>query len=234
MHHRRPYGVKAVLVALAFLLPYPVVALDAPTGRPIPGMRAEFFTLGWSRDGKVAYAVVDTPPFRNGLGFSFAIVDARTDELLVSYYDHSDQFSDLEDDAPYREVWQRNVRDIATSLEKYAIEPSNETYIEPFPLVRSDDRYDVAIGEWRVDPASQPYRNGVVGYTASIASRSRGEKVIARRGQIWATDISALGFVRSPFENRIAIIIAESGNAYGENRFTDFTIIGAHLDVGFE
>jgi hypothetical protein len=223
----------ACALILAALVPAVTSALETPAAAPIPGREAEFFTFGWSRDGKIAYALVDTPIFRTGFGFTFAIVDARTDEVLVSIYDHADQFLASTGVSPYEEAWRRNSAEIVSSLERYAIEPAGETIVEPFPLVRGNDGYDVAIREWRVDPATQPYGNGVVGYTVSFNSRRRGSKVVASQGRLWATDVTALGFVRSPFENRIAIIVAESGNANGNNRFTDFTIVGAHLEAGF-
>jgi hypothetical protein len=222
-----------VALFLVALVPSVTSALETPTEARIPGWNAEFYTFGWSEDGKIAYALVDTPPFRTGYGFTFAVVDARTDEVLVSIYDHSDQFPEQDGARAHHEAWNRNAAEVQASLERYAIRQVGETIVEPFPLQTGTDRYDVAVREWRVDPATQPYGNGVVGYTVSFSSGRRGTKVVASRGRLWATDVTPVGFVRSPFENRVAIIVAESGNASGDNRFTDFTIAGAHLDLGF-
>jgi hypothetical protein len=92
----------------------------------------------------------------------------------------------------------------------------------------------VEVDEWRVDPDTSPYRNGVVGYTLTIHSSERGSKLVARRGRIFATSITVQGYIRSPYENRIVVLVAESGNAYQQTTFTDVTLVGAHLDVGFE
>lgn len=211
----------------------PADALQPPEGVKVSGALVEFYTFGWSRDGKLAYALVDQPPFRNGHGFTFAIVDARTDEILASLYDHSDQFGAGNEDA-FHIAWERNRGEIGRLMGEFGVESGGETAFDPFPLRRGSDRYRVEIAEWRVDPRTSPYENGVVGYTATFHSRERGSKVIAHRGRIFATDITPVGFVRSPFENRLAVLIAESGNTWGANRFTDFTVVGAHLDVGFQ
>jgi len=224
----------ALALLLAAFGPSVTTALEPPGSAPVPGSGAEFLTFGWSEDGKVAYAIVDTPPFRTGYGYTFAIVDAKTDEVLLSIYDHSDQFPGHDGLRAHVEAWMRNAAEIQAGMERYAIRAVGDTIVEPFPLQTGEDRYDVRIREWRVDPATQPYGNGVVGYTVSFSSHRRGTKVVASRGRLWATDVKPLGFVRSPFESRVAIIVAESGNASGGNRFTDFTITGAHLEAGFQ
>lgn len=216
------------------LLAARVVAVEPPSGIRLGTTGPELYVFGWSLDGKFAYALVDQPPFRGGYGFLSAIVDARTDRVLWSHYVHSDQFDWQGPDAPLVPAWEQNVSILNQQFAAFGVEPVQGARIEPLPLRRGTDYYTAVVNEWRVNPETSPYGNGVVGYTLTLRSRERGSKVIAQRAHIFTTDISVVGYIRSPFENRIVLVVAESGNAYGGTRFTDYTVIGAHLEAGFE
>lgn len=223
-----------ILIGAALLLTGRATALEPPLGNSLGTPGAELYVFGWSHDGKFAYALVDQPPYRGGYGFSCEIVDARTDQVLWSHYDHSDRFGWDGSDAPLAPAWERNLSMLKEQLGAFGVEPAATARIEPLPLQRGTDEFTAVVNEWRVNPDTSPYGNGVVGYTLTLRSRERGSKVIAQRAHLFTTDIEVVGYVRSPFENRIVLVVAESGNAYGGERFTDFTVIGAHLEAGFE
>lgn len=227
-------GISALATAALLLLTVRASAIEPPSGIRLLVPSARLYPIGWSVDGKFAYALVDEPAFRGGYGFLCAIVDARTDEVLWFHYDHSDQFDWQGENVPLAIAWQRNVSAISEQLTALGVEPVDGVRMEPLPLRRGSDEYTAVVDEWKVDPEKSPYGNGVVGYTLILQSREKGSKVIAQRARIFATDVSVQGYIRSPFENRVVLLVAESGNAYGGARFTDFTIIGAHLDAGFE
>ena len=222
------------MIAAMLLLAVHAGAVQPPSGIRLGTPGPELYVFGWSEDGKFAYALVDQPPFRGGYGFLSAIVDARTDQVLWSHYVHSDEFDWQGPDAPLAPAWEQNVSLLNAQFAAFAVKPVQTATVEPLPLRRGTDEYTAVVNEWRVNPETSPYGNGVVGYTLSLRSRERGSKVIAQRARIFTTDIDVVGYVQSPFENRIVLVVAESGNAYGGTRFTDFTVIGAHLDVGFE
>jgi len=223
-----------ILAALLLGTTWGAGAIEPPSGIPLATPHVELFPIGWSRDGKFAYALVDQPAFRGGYGFLCAIVDARTDDVLWSDYDHSDAFNWSGDAAPLELAWQRHVPTISAELAAFGVEPVAGGRLEPLPLERGSDEYTAIIHEWRVNPETSPYGNGLVGYTVSLQSSERGSKVIAQRAHIFATDVRIQGYIRSPFEDRVVLLVAESGNAYGGERFTDFTVIGASLDAGFQ
>lgn len=225
---------NGIIPALLVLATLEVAALEPPSGIRLETSAAEIFPIGWSRDGKFAYLLMDEPAFRGGYGFRAAIVDARTDQVLWTAYEHSDGLDWDGDGPPLAAAWQRYEPQIRGQLAVFGIERVTSSRVDPLPLVRGTDAYSALVREWRVNPETSPYGNGVVGYTLTFTSRERGAKVIAQRNRIFATDIRVQGYIRSPFENRIVLVVSESGNAYGGTRFTDITIIGAHLDVGFE
>lgn len=211
-----------------------VAAQQLPQPIVPPQVDAELYPLGWSRDGKFAYVWVNEPPFRGGYGFRYAVLDAVTDRELWWHYDHTDQYGWDGTASPVRLSWDQNAMSVSERLTALGIETTDGVRLENFPLVRGSERYTVEVDEWHVDPDTSPYRNGVVGYTLTIHSSERGSKLVARRGRIFATSITVQGYIRSPYENRIVVLVAESGNAYQETTFTDVTLVGAHLDVGFE
>ena len=222
------------MIGAVLLLTVRAGAVEPPSKIRLGTSGPELYVFGWSQDGKFAYALVDQPPFRGGYGFFCAIVDARTDQVLWSLYAHSDQFDWQGPDAPLVPAWDRNVSMLNEQFAEFGVEPVSTARIEPLPLQQGTDEYTAVVNEWRVNPETSPYGNGVVGYTLFLRSRERGSKVIAQRAHIFTTDINVVGYMASPFEDRIVVVVAESGNAYGNTRFTDFTVIGAHLEAGFE
>ena len=223
-----------LMVAALLLVTVRSGAIDPPSGIRLAAPGVELYPFGWSMDGKFAYVLVDQPLFRGGYGFYCAIVDARTDKVLWSHYDHSDQFDWQGDEAPLHVAWRRNAAEVGEQLAAFGVEPVAGARVEPLPLRRGSEEYRAVVREWRVNPETSPYGNGVVGYSLLFQSSKRGSKVIAQRGHIFVTDVTIIGCIQSPFEERVVLLAAESGNAYGGARFTDFTIIGAHLEVGFE
>jgi len=219
---------------MMFVMAARATAIDPPTSIRLVPSDAHLYPIGWSHDGTFAYVLVDEPIFRTGFGFKYEIVDARTDAVLWTHYEHSDTFEWQGAGAPLAVAWNRNGREVMEQLDRFGIELVEDAGLQQFPLRRGVDEYTAHVSEWRANPETTAYRNSVVGYTLALQSRELGSKVIARRGRIFATSVEVHGYIRSPFENRVVLVVSESGNAYGETRFTDYTIIGAHLDVGFE
>lgn len=195
---------------------------------------AELYPLGWSPDAKFAYSLVDEPPFRGSYGFLYAYIDTITDEVLWNHYDHSDQFDWQGDDAPTDAAWMRNGPAINQLLAQFGVRPVDAAPVAALPIRHGWDVYSARVNEWQVNPDARPYGNDVVGYTLTLRSQLRGSKAVAQRARIFATDIQVLGYLESPFEDRIVILVAESGNAYGGTRHTDFSLFGAHLEAGSE
>jgi len=223
-----------MILALLFLQAVSSSAIEPPaSARPLEN-GAELYPIGWSPDGKFAYVIVDRPVFRDGYGFLWVIADAVTDEVLWTRYDHSDQFDWHGETAPLSIAWKRSVPALTAALAEFSVEAIDMVPVEPLPLRDGTDEYTAEISEQRVNPETSPYGNGVIGYTFTLRSKERGSKVLVRRAGLFTTDIRVECYIRSPFENRVVFLVAESGNAYGGARFTDYTIVGAHLDVGFE
>lgn len=199
-----------------------------------------FFPIGWSKDGKFAYY---TEPVDEACGCYFAklvILDLKSDKVLWSF----DFEGELMDQAkmqksPYDLItlWKNKQKVFSEKLNEHGIVPHRSFAVRLFPAIYKGDQLksDLRIVE-NQDEETAPF--GIVDKaTLQLTSRRYGKKTLFETSYQDAKplDMKVLAYSKSPFEERIAVILMEVFRGWeGPPHTGHVKIAGASLTTGFK
>jgi hypothetical protein len=201
-----------------------------------------FYPIGWSKDGKFAYYA---EPVDEACGCYFAklrILDLKTDKVLWSFDYEGDGSGEARKSAkPYSfdTLWRANRKLFSDKLREHAIEPQGRAALLSFPIHHKGDRLTADLKLKEKENATEEERlYGVVSRsTLQFYSRRSGKKTILDSSYPeWRPlHVGILGYVKSPFEPRVAVILVEINRGYeGPPHVGRVKIAGAHLETGFK
>ena len=199
-----------------------------------------FYPIGWASDGKFAYYV---EPGDEACGCYFAkliIKDLKTDAVLWQFdYDSSDLEDTMKARTPQSlaALW-RYKRDLFNSkLREHNIKAQGAFALQSFPLNYEGDQLttDLKTKETGQDQAYGIISNAVL----QLSSKRKGKKTIFEKtykeDDPMPLDMKVLGYLKSPFEPRIAVVLVDVLRGYeGPPHVTHVQIIGSSLDTGFK
>ena len=199
----------------------------------------EFYPIGWSKDGKFAYY---TEPGDEACGCYFAklfIVDTVSDKVLWSF-----EYSGLDDEDPekpkYRaitDLWRKNRQLFSDKLNQYGIVALARPALLTFPINHAGDRLSTGIKiEEETDEEKRNY-SVVKKATLRMTSTRSGAKTIYEEvhPEYGPLTVEVLGYLRSPYEPRVAVVLAEVWRGYeGPPHTTHLKVVGASLTAGFK
>lgn len=200
----------------------------------------KLYPVGWSKDGKLAYYL---EPGDEACGCYFArlaIKDLKSDAVLWQFdYDSSELQDRLKKRTPESlpSLWRYKRELFSSKLREHGIIPQRRFAFLLFPANYMGDQLtaDLKTTETQGD---RDY--GIInGAVLQLASKQRGRKTIfeqtSKPDEALPLDMKVLGYLRSPFEPRIAVILIEVLRGYeGPPHVTHFDIVGASLDGGFK
>jgi hypothetical protein len=208
-------------------------AVAGPNGSEEYSSGFKFRPFGWSADGKFAWMESRLEEGRGGTAYTWVIYDAVEDSTVYTHSDDSfDWGTDVE--ASDSEAWKRSGDDVSAALAKNGIvQSSTPIVVSTFPLQRSGDRYTAALSVQNVPDSSEGDDLRIQSYALTLTSRSRGSKVVTRKDKVGAATVDIDGYIASPVEPRIVVVVSESKRAF-EGYEKDLFFYGAHLGVGFK
>ena len=195
-----------------------------------------FFPIGWSKDGKLAYY---TEPGDEACGCYFGhltILDTVNDKVLWSFkYDGIDD----QETPKYKaitDLWRKNQKLFSGKLNQYGIIPQGRFALLTFPINHAGDqlRANLKLEESK-DDESRLY-GPIKKVTLQISSRG-GTKTVHEESypEYGPLDVKVLGYLKSPYEQRVAIILLGVQRGYeGPPHVTNVTIVGSSLTTGFK
>jgi hypothetical protein len=191
----------------------------------------QFRPFGWSRDGKFAWLESRDIDGRGGTVYTYTVYDAVEDAVVFTLSDDSfDWGTDV--DATVEESWKRSADEVSAAMEKYGIVQAADIVVSAFPLLRSGDRYTASL-KVRNDPSGDESADDrVQAYALTLSSRNRGSKLITSKDKVGAAQVWIDGYIPSPLEPRILIVVSEQKRAF-EGYEEDLSFYGAHLGLGF-
>jgi hypothetical protein len=202
-----------------------------------------FYPIGWSKNGNFAYY---TEPVDEACGCYFAklfILDLKTDKVLWAF-EHQGDSIDEEKQAgkPYSfsTMWRANQKLFSSKLREYGIEPQGPTSLLSFPATYGGDRLTADFKTKNKEGLGEDARiYGVVGHlTLQLNSQRNGKKTVldyAYTEEGIPLYVGMVGYVKSPFEPRIAVILMEIYRGYeGPPNTGTVKIVGADLATGFK
>jgi hypothetical protein len=201
-----------------------------------------FYPIGWSKDGNFAYYV---EPVDEACGCYFAklfIMDLKTDKVLWEFEHEGDSLD--EDKAagkPYSlaTLWRANQKLFTQKLREYRIEAQGPVSLRSFPATYAGD---VVTADFKTKEREGLGDQGIYGVVGNITlrlnSKRYGKKTVldyTYKEEGIPLYVGLLGYVKSPFEPRIAIIMIEITRGYeGPPNVGGVIIAGAHLATGFK
>ncbi|MBX3281535.1 MAG: hypothetical protein KF756_03570 [Acidobacteria bacterium] len=203
-------------------------------------LSAKFYPIGFSRDGKFAYAY---EPVDEACGCYFAnivIQDLKTDKTLWELdFDQGELMDGKGEMLPIDtlpKVWKYKSKLINSKLREHKIVAGNLSMVRAdFDHARRSFAVSLDIERGTDDVDISRITKATVSLTASgigskVVFSSSYDKVLF----INPLDASVLGAVKSPYEDRIAILLIEVRRGYeGPPHITQIKIIGADLKSGF-
>jgi hypothetical protein len=177
--------------------------------------------IGWSRNGYFAYAMI--MDYSNGRGsyisYSVEIINVITDHYIVDFTVNS-----MDDTiGTFEEFWIKNKEKITSILE--------ENDIISFPNIGLQNMNTL----WEQHGLEVQYDDNAENemYTDVIIQNNKGQRKIVASLYSLYTNTWALGYYKSPFENRIVFFMKKKYLGGPEQGEEYYSFIGCHTTVGF-
>jgi hypothetical protein len=202
-----------------------------------------FYPIGWSKDGKFAYYLEPVDEACDCYFAKLFIVDLKSDKVLWSFDYNSESIDDAKQaKKPYTlaTLWQDKRELFSGKLKEYAIQPQGRFAVQPFPINYGGDQLtaDLTLKEKEGANAEDARLYGVINKaTLQLISKHNGKKTISEMAYTEAMplDVKVLGYLQSPFEPRIAVILLEAYRGYeGPPHVGAVKVAGASLTGGFK
>lgn len=181
----------------------------------------DFYSLGWSPKNHYAYLLVRKTLVGDRVG-ELVVQDMVADEIAVR---DRVPFQDGED---FPRFWTRVGERWRTFLLLFGIR-REDFQLGQFPVILDEEYYTLSLQTDRraiPDPV-------ITGYTLFLHSTGRGSKVVSNQDHQLLRAVRAAGFIPSPFENRVAILLLTQplgwGGSLGVGRWQ---VVGASLKAG--
>jgi len=200
-----------------------------------------FFPIGWSKDGMFAYYV---EPVDEACGCYFGhlvIQNMRTDKVVWEFkYIQDSTYEGVKMTGPgdLQKLWAENQKLFSEKLAENGIVARPSVMLGK-AFVANRRSYTAKLVEKR-GPNPDDYEDRVNYYTVSLRSAKLGSKKVFTsadhtKAEYWfMLDAGVIGVIKSPFENRVAIIAIEVKRGYeGPPHTGDIRIVGSDLTSGF-
>jgi len=193
---------------------------------------------GWSENGKIAFSTEYTEQLNDIYDFhpDYYILDLTSDTAVFKY-----EFASVVNSNGITVVSDYDKNNILKANAEHNIVYSKTTF-SIFPLSYNGSEYDCeAIVKFVQEDMSMGARSDIVTTVKNyniVVTRSDGKKKSVASDTLYTGDfhyynaLKVIGYVRSPYENRIAIITALGRDGMGYE--TEWIFNGCKLDIGFK
>ena len=201
-----------------------------------------FFPIGWSRDGKFAYSFEPDPGECDCYLAKLLILDLKADRVLWSFDYDSDSLEEAKKEGkPYsfETLWIGNQKLFSEKLREHGIETQTKVLLSAFPLQYQGDRLAASLTTRQKPGLTEEQRwYGTIGRaTLQLTSRRNGTKTVLDYSyrETLPLYVVAVGYLKSPFEPRIAATLVEIYRGWeGPPHTAHVKIVGASLGTGFK
>lgn len=190
-----------------------------------------FYPIGWSEDGKFAYALFSGEHDFVGecADFKVFIQDMASDKVVWEYkYFNDGGNGDIE---TFSQVWKAHQDEIYDNLGKYKIVQSGDVFCALFPFQYEQKAIDIVIET--SDKDTDEFFT-TINYKIIATKAGVGSKVISQsEGSDPVSDVSVLGYFPNSYEPRIAVILIESHAGFEGTKYLTLKLVGCKLNSGF-
>lgn len=194
--------------------------------------------IGWSRDGKLAVLLWSNHEF--AWSWQVKVLDLVNDKVLYDDSRNSEDPSWISKEQ-VKAKWERNTNTIGKYLNEHSILPQSEFKTEKFPFTLSTDSgevvYDIKVKntEDTTVTSSAIIMKSEVSLLMKYKSQQYSKKIFSDTS-MYAWDVYSEGFLKSPYENRVAVLlkVVHPGQHFSvPNSSVSYVISGAALNSRF-
>ena len=182
---------------------------------------------GWSTGGKVAFST-DNMMSEFSPHSNFVVLDLISNNVVfqsrMDFFLSDVEANEIEDIA----IFESNKAVIMDALETYGIIEKHSELLQ-FPINRGDIVYDIQVID--IERGDELLDHGILRYTLLITANNE-RKVIENIITPPVDEIAIVGYFLSPFEKRIAIVVAEL--SWFQHGHRGLRLIGSYLGSDFE
>lgn len=203
----------------------------------IPMLNAVFYPLGWSADGKFAYAVEPPDEAVGSYFLNIYIQDLVTDKILwkQAYQSEPESTVGAQSFAAY---WAANEKTINIQFEKYSIVESKQATLMSGPITYGEDRLTYQVQKKLKGQPDFGNTAMVTEYQVTVRSETRGSKVVHKetyKKPISVLDVDVIGYLKGSDPERAALLVSGVQRGWeGPPHVTWFKVIGTNLRRGFK
>lgn len=200
------------------------------------GGMVNFYSIGFSEDSYFAYLTYDdSDDFIGAVTiFNFSIVNLKTDEIVEEINVRKE-----EETIALKDLWEENYDEIKTALNAYGIVQDDFELEGDFEgnygLIIPVDEEDPNGPAMRFEPVksgSDEYGMGFYGEYSVVVWGEAGENKTICSEETTVAVVSIPGVIRSPFEDRVAVIVMPY-NSWEATLTATPKVVGASLSKGF-
>jgi hypothetical protein len=199
----------------------------------------KFYPVGWSKDGKFAYYIEPVDEACDCYFGKLVILDLKNDAVVWQFDYTSEDNGEGESKKPktLAALWAANRKLFSDKLNENKIEPQRVARVLPFPITYKTNRVTPTL---RVERKAMKEDDRIYGDVSRVkvelTSPRNGKKTVLdeKYPEAMPLYIGMLGYLRSPLEPRVAIILVEIYRGYeGPPHVGNVKIVGAALDKNF-
>ena len=209
--------------------------LQGPAGAEI--LDAVFYPIGWSEDGKFAYAIEPPDEAVGAYFLNVYIQDLVTDKILWKdkFQSEPESTKGVQSFAAY---WQANQSGMEAQLKKYGITQSDDSVLFAGTISNGDDRIKPLLKKTLKGQPDFGNLAMVTQYQVRVTSEKLGSKTVHKetyKKPIDILDVDVIGYLRGDDPERVALLIAGVRRGWeGPPHTTWFKVVGTNLRVGFK
>ena len=196
---------------------------------------SNYYPIGWSRDGKIAFRQFTSFDGIGGCLDEIIIQSTISDKILKTIKldeFNPDESEDWDNHCNLDQTWNRERGTISKYLNRYEIEDNSFGLINTSTKIRtSDGEFKIKLSQNLLEEFSdETGRENSTKYKLKVYFD--GDSKTISNDRITAHNVDYLGYYKSPFENRVIIVLQYQDSSYGEYSHNGGIItIGCDLDV---
>lgn len=203
-----------------------------------PSYYEHLHPIGWSKDGKLAVLLWSNGEFN--WSWRVKVLDLDNDRVLYED-DRNAESPSIITKEQVKAKWNRNSESIDENLNAFSVIPHSDFKLQKFPAAFQTDSgavsFDISI--WNIEDTTVTSNAIITKSYVNLLMKFDGKeysKRIYSDTLVYAWDFYCEGFIKSPYENRIAVLLKADfpGQHFSEpNSSVDYIITGATLDTRF-
>lgn len=197
---------------------------------------SNYYPIGWSRDGNIAFREFREFDGVGGCQDNLIVQSMVTDKIIkdiqLDFWMDDGSVGDWEDHCDWEEIWAKERRTILKYLNRYEIQDNSFGFMKKSKYITSNNReYTIKLSQDVLETYDWSNYEGENRTSYKLKVYLDGRPKTISKGTIHVHNIDYVGYYKSPFEERIAIILQyqdDQADEYSNNG--GIIIVGCHLD----